>query len=42
MLSRDFDAACDAVIRLPHNHERLRSYQKEANARIEKAIGKCS
>ena len=38
MFSRDFDAACDNMLHLPHDHPRLRPYQKEANARVEKAI----
>jgi type I restriction enzyme R subunit len=38
LLTRDFDAACTAVQQLPHNHPRLRPYQKEANAAVEAAI----
>lgn len=37
-LTRDFDAACEAVARLPHDHPRLRQYQKDANAAVEQAI----
>jgi type I restriction enzyme R subunit len=38
LLSRDFDAACAAVQQLPHDHPRLRPYQKDANAAVEAAI----
>lgn len=38
MLSRDFEASCEAVLKLPHDHERLRPYQREANAAVERAI----
>lgn len=38
LLSTDFDAACEKVLRLPHDHPRLRPYQKGANANIERAI----
>jgi type I restriction enzyme, R subunit len=38
LLRRDFDAACAAVRQLPHDHPRLRPYQKEANAAVEAAI----
>lgn len=38
LLGRDFDQACDKALRLPHDHPRLRPYQKEANAAVEKAI----
>jgi type I restriction enzyme, R subunit len=37
-LSRDFEGACEAAQRLPHDHPRLRQYQKDANAAVEKAI----
>jgi type I restriction enzyme R subunit len=37
-LSRDFDGACDAAAGLPHDHPRLRQYQKDANAAVERAI----
>jgi type I restriction enzyme R subunit len=38
LLARDFDAACEAALRLPHDHPRLRPYQKDANAAVEQAI----
>ena len=38
MLARDFEGACEKLLRLPHDHQFLRSYQKEANAAIEKAV----
>jgi Type III restriction enzyme, res subunit len=38
LLTRDFDAACAAVQQLPHDHPRLRPYQKAANAAVEAAI----
>jgi type I restriction enzyme R subunit len=38
MLSRDFDGACEEVLRAPHDNARLRPYQKEANAAVERAI----
>lgn len=38
MLGRDFDAECDALAKLPHDHPRLRPYQRDANAAVEKAI----
>lgn len=38
LLSRDFDAACEAAGRMPHDHPRLRPYQRDANAAIERAI----
>jgi type I restriction enzyme R subunit len=38
LLTRDFDAACESVLNLPHDHPRLRQYQKDANAAVEKAI----
>ncbi|WP_437593358.1 type I restriction endonuclease subunit R [Sorangium sp. So ce1000] len=38
MLSRDFEGACEALLRLPHDHPRLRPYQKDANAAVEGAI----
>lgn len=36
MLGRDFDAECDGLAQLPHDHPRLRPYQKDANAAVEK------
>jgi len=38
LLGRDLDADCDRLLALPHDHSRLRPYQKEANAAVEKAI----
>ena len=38
LLARDFEGACEAALRLPHDHPRLRPYQKDANAAVEKAI----
>src|SRR6266571_4364434 len=38
MLGRDFEAACSRLISLPNNHDRLRPYQADANAAVEKAI----
>ncbi|HVU04298.1 MAG TPA: type I restriction-modification enzyme R subunit C-terminal domain-containing protein, partial [Polyangiaceae bacterium] len=38
LLERDLDAACERALALPHDHTRLRPYQKEANAAVEKAI----
>jgi type I restriction enzyme, R subunit len=38
LLSRDFDGACETVLKLPHDHPRVRPYQRDANAAIEKAI----
>ncbi|MBL8748172.1 MAG: hypothetical protein JNK78_03365 [Planctomycetes bacterium] len=38
MLGRDFDAECQRVAAMPHDHPRLRPYQKDANAAVEKAI----
>lgn len=38
LLARDFEGACEAALRLPHDHPRLRPYQREANAAVEKAI----
>jgi type I restriction enzyme R subunit len=38
LLHRDFDAACADLHQLPHDHPRLRPYQKEANAAVEAAI----
>ncbi len=34
----NFDAACERVLRLPHDHPRMREYQKAANAAVERAI----
>ncbi len=38
LLSRDFESACEAALRLPHDHPRLRPYQRDANEAVEKAI----
>ncbi len=38
LLGRDLDDACEKALALPHDHPRLRPYQKEANAAVEKAI----
>lgn len=37
-LERDTEAAADALLSLPNDHTRLRPYQREANAAIERAI----
>lgn len=37
-LSRDFEAECAQLEALPHNHPRLRDYQKDANRAVDKAI----
>lgn len=37
-LATDFDAACERLQCLPNNHPRLRPYQIEANAAVEKAL----
>ena len=37
-LGRDFEADCDTLLRLPHDHPKLRPYQKNANAGVEQAI----
>ena len=38
MLSRDFSAACDQLLNVPNDHPKLRPYQIEANAAIERAV----
>jgi type I restriction enzyme R subunit len=38
MLGRDFDAAAAQALAMPHDHPRLRPYQKAANAAVEEAI----
>lgn len=38
LLGRDLDAAAEKALQLPHDHPRLRSYQKAANAAVEEAI----
>jgi type I restriction enzyme R subunit len=37
-LGRDFDDACDVLLRTPNDHPRLRPYQRDANDGIETAI----
>jgi type I restriction enzyme R subunit len=38
LLARDLDVACSDIAALPNDHPRLRPYQREANAAVEKAI----
>jgi len=38
LLQRDFDAECQKLLALPHDNPRLRPYQKQANAAVERAI----
>jgi type I restriction enzyme R subunit len=38
-LERDFDGSCQRLIQTPNEHPKLRPYQRDANAAIEKAIG---
>src|SRR5438093_513988 len=38
MLGRNFEAACQKLQQLPNTNERLRPYQADANAAVEKAI----
>jgi type I restriction enzyme R subunit len=38
LLGTDIDAASARALALPHDHPRLRPYQKEANAAVERAI----
>ena len=38
MLDRDFERACATLAALPNTHHRLRPYQVEANAAVERAI----
>ena len=37
-LSRDFNAACETLLETPNDHPKLRPYQREANAAVEKAL----
>jgi len=37
-MSKDFDAACQHLFHMPNDHPRLRGYQREANAAIEKSL----
>ncbi len=39
-LQSNFEASCKALMALPNNHTRLRDYQVDCNAEIEKAIDK--
>ena len=36
--ARDLDEACQRLLQTPNDHPRLRPYQREANAAVEKAI----
>jgi type I restriction enzyme, R subunit len=38
LLGRDLDAACGRLAALPHDHPKLRPYQKDANVAVENAI----
>lgn len=38
LINRDFEAACATALALPNDQDRLRPYQKDANAQTEKAI----
>lgn len=38
LLSRDLDAASEKALALPHDHPKLRPYQKDANRAVEQAI----
>jgi type I restriction enzyme R subunit len=38
LLARDLDGALDRLKQMPHDHPRLRPYQLDANAAVEKAI----
>jgi type I restriction enzyme, R subunit len=38
MLGRNFESACARLAETPNDHSRLRPYQREANAAIEKAL----
>ncbi len=38
LLARDTEAACDRLLLTPNDHPRLRPYQAEANAAVERAI----
>jgi type I restriction enzyme R subunit len=38
LLSRDFETDCEKLLQLPHEHPRLRPYQKKANGDIDRAI----
>ena len=36
--AKDFDTSCQTLLQTPNDHPRLRAYQREANAAVEKAI----
>jgi type I restriction enzyme R subunit len=38
-LQKDVDTSCETLLRTPNDHPKLRPYQRDANAAIEKAIG---
>jgi len=38
MLARDFDAACRSLLALPNDNPKLRPYQVDANAAVERAL----
>jgi len=38
LLDKDLDEAAERALALPHDHPRLRPYQKDANAAVERAI----
>lgn len=38
LLARDAEAACGRLLAAPHDHPRLRSYQREANRAVEQAL----
>ncbi|WNG56299.1 DEAD/DEAH box helicase [Archangium gephyra] len=38
LIDRDFEGDCEKLLQLPHDHLRLRPYQKEANEAIDRAI----
>ena len=38
LLGHDLEVHCEKLLALPHHHPRLRQYQKDANAAVEKAI----
>src|SRR6202167_4343440 len=37
-LAQNFDSECEMLLRTPNDHPRLRDYQRDANAEIEKAL----
>jgi hypothetical protein len=38
LLTRDAEAACEALLQTPNDHPRLRPYQTDANAAVERAL----